>query len=152
MDIFPQHLEHGYWGDLTRTVVRGKAPARLRRMYQAVRAAQAAALAAIRPGVKCATVHERAAAEMKRRGFATVMEGAEASGFIHGTGHGVGLSIHEEPALADGVDGRLRAGHVVTVEPGLYYPGFGGVRIEDTVVVTPGGWRYLAPCEKRLEV
>jgi Xaa-Pro aminopeptidase len=79
------------------------------------------------------------------------MDGEEAVGFIHGTGHGVGLAIHEAPSLT-AAPGRLRAGHVVTVEPGLYDPKAGGVRIEDTVVVTKTGWRYLAPCEKRLEV
>ena len=72
-------------------------------------------------------------------------------GFIHGTGHGVGLAIHEPPWVSR-AEGRLRSGNVITVEPGLYYPGVGGVRIEDTVVVTTGGWRYLAPCERKFEV
>ncbi|MBM4143411.1 MAG: aminopeptidase P family protein [Lentisphaerae bacterium] len=151
IDIFPQHMEHEYWGDLTRTVVRGRAAPRLRHMYQAVRAAQAAALGAIRPGARCEAVHRRAARELARRGFETVTEGDEARGFIHGTGHGVGLSIHERPSLSRG-DDRLEAGNVVTVEPGLYYPEIGGVRIEDTVLVTRSGWRYLAPCEKKLEI
>ena len=151
LDIFPQHLEHGYWGDLTRTVVRGKADRQVKKMYAAVKAAQAAALNAIRPGVKGETVHRRAVEEIARRGFKTVLSAEEARGFIHGTGHGVGLAIHESPSLARGTD-WLKSGNVVTVEPGLYYPEIGGIRIEDTVVVTPGGWRYLVPCEKRLEV
>jgi len=149
IDIYPQHLEHGYWGDLTRTVVKGGAPPRLKKMYQAVRAAQTKALACIKPGVKCATVHRAAVAEFDRRGFGA--SGTAKEGFIHSTGHGVGLAIHEAPSLAPG-GSRLRSGHVVTVEPGLYYRDIGGIRIEDTVVVTAGGWRHLVPCEKRLEV
>lgn len=151
LDIFPQHLRHGYWGDLTRTVLRGTASPELRRRYQAVKAAQAAALAAVRPGVPAATVHERAAAEFRRRGYVTSVRDGRPVGFIHGTGHGVGLAVHEEPRVSK-APGRLKAGHVITVEPGLYDPDLGGIRIEDTVVVTPGGWRHLAPCEKRFEV
>jgi Xaa-Pro aminopeptidase len=151
LDIFPQHQKHGYWGDLTRTVVRGPAPERLRRMYNAVRAAQQAALSTIRPGVRTAQVHRAAVEVFERRGFKTGSEQGRGYGFIHGTGHGVGLAIHEAPSLGVG-EGRLKEGHVITVEPGLYYPDFGGVRIEDTIVVTRDGWRYLVPCEKRLEL
>jgi len=151
MDIFPQHSDHLYWGDMTRTVVKGKAAARLRNIYHAVRAAQKAALLRIRPGVKCSTVHAAAQEEINRRGFPRVTVDGKAAGFIHGTGHGVGLCVHEAPNLGAS-DVRLRSGHVVTVEPGLYYPDIGGIRIEDTVLVTGNGWRYLVPCEKRLEV
>jgi len=151
MDIFPRHLEHGYWGDLTRTVVKGRPSAMLRRMYGAVKAAQNAALTCLKPHVKCATVHRRAAQEVKRRGFRTGTEKGRPFGFIHGTGHGVGLAIHEGPSLGL-ADGWLKAGNVVTIEPGLYYPDLGGIRIEDTVVVTPEGWRYLVPCEKKFEL
>ena len=151
IDIFPQHEKHGYWGDITRTLVRGNPTPEARAMYAAVKAAQGAALNAIRPGVKCSTVHRRAADELERRGFATEVRNGRHVGFIHGTGHGVGLSIHEAPSI--GRSGtRLRSGHVITVEPGLYYPEIGGVRIEDTVRVTADGWRYLAPCERKFEV
>jgi Xaa-Pro aminopeptidase len=151
IDIFPQHLRHGYWGDLTRTVVRGAAPPALRSMYEAVRRAQAAALSRIRAGVMSRTVHRSVVEEFERRGFRTSRGNGRGAGFIHGTGHGVGLAVHESPSLGPN-DRRLRSGNVVTVEPGLYYPDMGGVRIEDTVVVTPSGWRYLAPCEKPFEV
>lgn len=151
MDIFPQHLETGYWGDLTRTLVRGKASPVLERMYQAVKAAQTAALGILKAGINGSTVHREAVKEFEKRGFRNqVLKGMQA-GFIHGTGHGVGLTIHESPALGF-APVRLRSGNVVTVEPGLYYPDIGGIRIEDTVVVTAGGWRYLVPCEKRFEV
>jgi len=150
IDIFPQHMKHGYWGDITRTVLKGRASAPLKRMYAAVRAAQLAALKRVRAGASCLSVHRAAGEVFQRRGFETRREADRAVGFIHSTGHGVGLAIHEAPSLGAS-RARLRAGDVVTVEPGLYYREFGGIRIEDTVVVTPQGWRYLAPCEKHFE-
>lgn len=151
IDIFPRHLRHGYWGDITRTVVKGPAKPELRRMYLAVRSAQTLALNAIAPRVRCAAVHQIVCDEFERRGYRTVAQDGCYEGFIHSTGHGVGLAIHEAPSLAR-VETRLAAGQVVTVEPGLYYSELGGIRIEDTVVVTRDGWRLLAPCEKRFEV
>ena len=151
LDIFPQHLTHGYWGDLTRTVIRGRPTPEQSRMYAAVKAAQAAALRAIAPGARLATVHRSAAGVLERRGFETGVVAGLPQGFIHSTGHGVGLEIHEGPSLAP-VVGALRQGHVVTVEPGLYYPDQGGVRIEDTVVVVRGGWRLLTPCPHGFEL
>ena len=151
MDIFPRHQTTGYWGDLTRTVVKGRASPVLRRAQRAVDAAQRAALGRIKAGVAVAAVHRAAAAVFQQWGYATELHGRVPSGYIHSTGHGVGLEIHEAPMLAAG-PGRLKAGQVVTVEPGLYYPGLGGVRREDTVVVTRRGWRYLAPCRTPREV
>lgn len=151
LDIFPRHLQHGYWGDLTRTVVKGKAPKAVKAMYAAVKAAHAAALSKVRPGVFCSTIHHAAAEEMSRRGYRTTEQNGRMVGFIHSTGHGVGLSVHEEPAVGASKR-RLKKGNVITIEPGLYYPGIGGIRIEDTIAVTGNGWTYLAPCEKRLEL
>jgi Xaa-Pro aminopeptidase len=151
IDLFPRHLDTGYWGDLTRTVVKGRASAELKRRYRAVRAAQQDALAALRPRVAGATVHRAAVRALERWGYKTFRTERGPEGFIHHTGHGVGLAIHETPSLGPG-PGRLRSGHVVTVEPGLYAPGRSGIRIEDTVVVTPAGWRYLVPCERRFEI
>lgn len=152
LDIFPQHQEHGYWGDLTRTVVKGRAPEKLRRMMEAARAAQRAALKHIRPGARANAIHEQACAEMRRRGFPTKTVKGVPQGFIHSTGHGVGLEIHEAPALARHPT-RLRAGQVVTVEPGLYYVNQGlGVRFEDLVEVTRNGWKAMAFCEPFFEV
>ncbi len=151
IDIFPQHMEHGYWGDLTRTVVRGRAAPALRRQYRAVRAAHAAALAAVRAGAPVARVHAAAADTLAARGFETGIVDGRPEGFIHSTGHGVGLEIHEAPSLAP-LDGRLKAGQVVTIEPGLYYRATGGVRIEDTVVVTRTGHRLLAKAPHGFEL
>jgi len=151
IDIFPRHLEHGYWGDLTRTVVKGAPSPALQNMYAAVRAAQTAALSEIRSGVSGRRVHRTAAAVLARCGFKTGLLDGKAQGFIHSTGHGVGLEVHEAPSLGLR-PGRLRAGHVVTVEPGLYYFQHGGVRIEDTVLVTRRGCRKLAFCEDVFQV
>jgi len=148
IDIFPRHQRHGYWGDITRTVVKGKPSRELRGMYAAVKEAQAAALRTVRAGVSGSCVHQAAVKVFDRRGYKTQRREDGFTGFIHSTGHGVGLAIHESPSLG-GANCRLREGEVVTVEPGLYYPEYGGVRIEDTIVVTRGGWHYLAPCEKR---
>ncbi|MBU4212746.1 MAG: M24 family metallopeptidase [Verrucomicrobia bacterium] len=151
IDIFPRHLEHGYWGDLTRTVVKGTPSPALKKMYAAVKAAQAAALAKIRAGVSGRRVHLAAVAALARHGFKTGLLEGKAQGFIHSTGHGIGLEVHEAPSLSLR-PGRLRAGHVVTVEPGLYYFQHGGVRIEDTVLVTRGGYRKLASCADIFQV
>lgn len=151
IDIFPQHSGHGYWGDLTRTVARGGVSSELRRMYHAVKAAQASSLNAVRPGASASSIHGRAVAELEARGFFSSVSGGAAVGFVHSSGHGIGLDTHEPPAIGQ-YPGRLRVGNVITIEPGLYYPDLGGIRIEDTVLVTASGWQYLAPCEKKFEV
>lgn len=151
IDIFPQHKIHGYWGDITRTIVRGKAPVELRRMYNAVNAAQKAALHSVKQGAQTGKIHEVVHRLFVARGFRTEVQNGHAEGFTHSTGHGVGLEIHESPSLSPGPS-RLKAGNVVTVEPGLYYRKIGGVRIEDTVVVTKTGFKHLAKAPCRLEV
>lgn len=152
IDIFPRHQQHGYWGDITRSFVKGKPSPQLKKMYETVLAAQKAAFAQIRPGASTRKVHQAAVNAIARRGFKTERdEKGGFSGFIHSTGHGVGLAIHEAPSLGN-ARLRLRAGDVVTVEPGLYYPAIGGIRIEDTIVVTDKGWQYLAPCEKNFTI
>jgi Xaa-Pro aminopeptidase len=131
----------GYCSDMTRTlwVDRLDHPD-LRRAYQVVYEAQAAGVAAVRAGVACAEV-DRACREV-------IAAAGWAERFVHGTGHGVGLDIHEAPSVAATSTDTLEAGQVVTVEPGVYLPGLGGVRIEDTVVVTAGGCRPLTASAK----
>jgi len=152
IDIFPRSGKTGYWGDITRTVCRGPASAALKKQYNAVKAAQAAQLKKVKAGVWTDTVHKIGADLMESRGFKTETSNDTPQGFIHGTGHGVGLEIHEAPRVSSANHQKLRAGHIITIEPGLYYPDIGGVRIEDTILVTKDGYKMLAPCPKKLEV
>jgi Xaa-Pro aminopeptidase len=146
LDIFPQS-ESGYWGDITRTVMKGTPTPDQKRLYETVKRAQMAALRQVKAGVKGSTIHEGIVTAFERAGYATGIKDGVPQGFIHSTGHGVGLDIHEAPRIAPG-SGRLRAGMVVTIEPGLYYRGLGGVRIEDTVLVTKEGCQLLPRCAK----
>ena len=153
VDVFPRSVATGYFGDLTRTFVKGTATAGVIKMYDAVRAAHAAALERMRPGVPLRDVHAAAVAVFEARGFANRVEPGRAEGFIHGTGHGVGLEIHEPPTLArvEG-DACLEVGNVVTVEPGLYYHDEGGVRLEDLVVITADGSKLLSTLPRDLVI
>ncbi len=145
IDIFPRHKITGYWGDISRTVVKGDPKPEVARMMRAVRAAQKAALSVIRSGVTVKRVHETAQRVLREHDFETTVKNGWGEGFIHSTGHGIGLEIHEAPSV-NLTDTRLLAGDVITVEPGLYYKKWGGVRFEDTVVVTRDGCRILARC------
>ena len=142
-DVFPRMLATGYWGDMTRTFLHGRPTAAQRRMYEAVAEAQRLALSLVRPGAKGKDVHRAVTDFFARRGWKTgTGPDGRAHGFFHGLGHGVGLEIHEEPRLSPS-GGELAPGMVVSVEPGLYYPEIGGVRIEDLVVVTETGCSVL---------
>ncbi|MCL2531421.1 MAG: aminopeptidase P family protein [Oscillospiraceae bacterium] len=134
----------GYHSDMTRTVALGEPSAQAREIYDVVLAAQEAALAVIAPGVACKDVDAAARDMIKAAGYG--------EHFRHGTGHGVGLAVHEEPRLSEKSREVLRPGMVVTVEPGVYLPGVCGVRIEDLVVVTDTGYVNLTACEKELMV
>ncbi|MEW6574400.1 MAG: Xaa-Pro peptidase family protein [Bacillota bacterium] len=135
-----------YRSDFTRTVAVASAAPWQEQIYQAVLAAQKAAIAAIRPGTEAGEVDRAARSVLDGYGFAEA--------FSHSTGHGLGLAVHEEPRLAEGVETLLAPGMVVTVEPGVYLPGKGGVRIEDVVLVTEDGAEVLtaAPKEELLVI
>lgn len=151
LDVFPRSNRTRYFADMTRTVVRGKASDALRRMHEAVLAAQLRGIELIADGVAGDAVHREVQAVLERAGFETGMVGGRMQGFFHGTGHGVGLDIHEPPRIGR-AQAILRAGQVVTVEPGLYYPRWGAIRIEDLVVVEAAGCRNLSRFPKTLEV
>lgn len=152
MDIFPRSQKTGYHGDITRTVVRGRASETVRRMYAAVGEAQQAALARLVHGAEAAEVHGAAVDTMKRHGFATRRRNGRHEGFFHSTGHGLGLEVHEAPRIAANSRDVIAAGQVITLEPGLYYPGAGGVRLEDVVLVGRERPRNLTKFEKTLEI
>ncbi len=146
-DIFPRSSRTRYFADMTRTVVKGKASDELRRIYDAVLAAQLRAIELIRDGASGAAVHAEVVKTLQARGYTSGVVDGRHQGFFHGTGHGVGLDIHEPPRVSR-VDNELRTGQVVTVEPGLYYSGRGAVRIEDMVLVEAGGCRNLTRSPK----
>jgi Xaa-Pro aminopeptidase len=133
----------GYCSDMTRTVHMGHVSGRSRSLYQAVRDAQQAGIEAVRPGRTVEEVDKAARSVLRQRG-------GLARYFTHSTGHGVGLGIHEPPRVNRGEKQVLKPGMVITVEPGVYIPGYGGVRIEDMVVITETSCEVLTPTTKEL--
>jgi len=132
----------GYASDMTRTLFLGSPPAKVQRVYRAVLQAQLAAIASVREGAAAGDVDLAARRRLRAEGLDRA--------FMHSTGHGLGLEIHESPRLGRRDKTMLRAGMVVTVEPGVYLEGFGGIRIEDTVAVTTHGCEILTPDSKEL--
>ena len=160
MDIYPQHSSR-YWADMTRTVSKGAPPDAILRMYEVVRHAQDEAIAMLRPGITGREIHERVEDMIFEAGYDTQRPGHRHKpddpairGFFHGTGHGVGLEIHELPSISRGKWGMvpLEAGDVVTIEPGIYDPDIGGVRLEDMLVLTADGARDLTKAPRQLVV
>lgn len=134
---------NGYISDLTRVLVTNKTPAKLLKMYEVCLAANQAGIAAIKPGAIMQEVDAAARKVIEKAGFGKQ--------FGHSLGHGIGMQVHEQPRLAIGQERPLKAGMVVTVEPGIYIPGFGGVRVEDDVLVTKNGHEVLTSVPKLLE-
>lgn len=155
-DIFPSEPD-GYWHDCTRTYLFGRAPSKVKEMYDAVLDVQTTALDMVKEQVPCKELMSAACMTFERKGFLTarqLLKGnkeARTRGFMHGLGHGVGLTIGERPYLSLYGDGRLRKGATVTIEPGLYDPKWGGVRIEDIVVVGSPS-ENLTPLSKDIEL
>jgi Xaa-Pro aminopeptidase len=151
IDIFPRCEVSGYHGDMTRTFVKGVASERVRSMYHAVKQAQTRAISMIRPGMQSRTVHRGVLDLLGRMGFPKDEQDGRMVGFIHGTGHGLGLDVHEHPSVGER-SCRLEQGNVVTIEPGLYYPDVGGVRIEDVVWIGRNRAKKLVVFPSVLEV
>jgi Xaa-Pro aminopeptidase len=151
MDVFPKSSRTGYYADITRTVVKGKPSDALRRVYDTVLRGQELGLRMVKAGASGKAIHTAINDLFEKEGYETGVVNERVQGFFHGTGHGVGLEIHEPPRISR-VDDTLQPGHVVTVEPGLYYLGVGGVRIEDTVLVTGDGCENLTSFPKYFEV
>jgi len=152
IDIFPRSQKTGYFGDITRTVVRGRASEAVRRLYDTVLQGQSLAFRKVRAGTPTADPHRAVHDYFVAQGYKTERRSGRMQGFFHGTGHGLGLEIHEAPRMGPTSTGKLTPGQVVTVEPGLYYPELGGVRLEDVALVTQKGARNLTRFEKVLEL
>jgi Xaa-Pro aminopeptidase len=152
VDIFPRRPSDGYWGDMTRTFLKGRASDAQRRMVEAVRKAQQLAISMIKPGRTGGAVHRAVEAFFEGEGFKAVKDSKEPAGFFHGLGHGLGLEVHEDPFMRPTAEWKFKKGMVVTVEPGLYYRGTGGARFEDVVHLVPGGNELISKAPYRWEI
>ncbi|MBI3332842.1 MAG: aminopeptidase P family protein [Candidatus Omnitrophica bacterium] len=151
LDVFPVSLKSRYYADITRAVLKGRAAPKVKKMYAAVKQGQEIAFGMLRSGVDGKGVHDAILDYFKKEGFPTGEIGGRMQGFFHGTGHGLGLEIHEPPRVSSAPD-ILKAGQVVTVEPGLYYLDAGGIRLEDDVLITETGCEILTTFPKLLEL
>ncbi|GAC1639801.1 MAG: Xaa-Pro peptidase family protein [Candidatus Dormibacteraceae bacterium] len=155
IDIFPANRTTHYHGDLTRTVVVGEIPEEIRRMHAATLQALDAGIESIRAGASGRDVHQSVCQVLVDRGYGTTTKGFEGAAggarMTHSTGHGVGLEVHEDPSLRGPDENTLLAGDVVTIEPGLYLLGLGGVRLEDTGRVTKNGFQNFTTLTRSLD-
>lgn len=152
IDIFPRSQRTGYYGDIARTVVRGRASEPVRKLFATVEQGQRLAFGRLANGVSARSIHQSVREFFHQQGYRSDRRNGRGCGFIHGTGRGIGLDVREGPRLNENSEDRLCAGNVVTVEPSLYYPEIGGVRLEDVAHVTHRGARNLTKFEKVLEV
>ena len=151
MDIFPRSGTTRYFSDMTRTVVKGKAPDGLKKLYDAVLEGQLLGLSMVKDGADGKEIHAAITSLFDRKGYTTGVKDGRMQGYFHGTGHGLGLDVHEPPRINKSGE-LLKSGMVVTVEPGLYYHDIGAVRIEDLVVVRKDGCENLTTFPKELEI
>jgi len=149
LDIFPKDASTRYFGDLTRTIVRGKASEAQRKLWHTVLEVQELALSKIQPDGDGASLQNEVSEFFRERGYPTEIRDGRWVGFFHGLGHGLGLEVHEQLRISKT---KFKPGQVLTVEPGLYFHGIGGVRIEDDGVVTEKGFKVLSKFPKQLEV
>lgn len=152
VDIFPRRIEDGYWGDMTRTFLKGKASDAQRRLVRTVKKAHEVGIKAIKPGVTGGKAQQVVEDFFAKEGYETVKTGENPEGFFHSIGHGVGIEVHEDPFIRGGAKWKFRKGMVVTVEPGLYYRGLGGCRIEDVIHLVPGGSEKISSAPYKWEI
>ena len=153
LDVYPRSIQKRYWTDMTRTVVKGKAPDKLKQMFGAVFEAKNASLDAIQAGALGSQVYDVCCDVLEKAGYETTRGGKNVTtGMTHSLGHGVGLQIHENPRMNELSTFPLKEHNVVTVEPGLYDPRIGGVRLEDIIEVTKSGYSNLTKMETQLEI
>ncbi len=151
LDVFPVSMKTRYYADITRTVVKGKPSEKVKKMHRLVLEGQEIGFKMVKPGVDGKAVHQMILDHFDKNGFKTGEQDGRMQGFFHGTGHGLGLEIHEAPRVG-GASDILQEGQVVTVEPGLYYLDAGGIRIEDDVLITATGCEILSTFPRVLEL
>lgn len=149
LDIFPRDARSGYHGDITRTVIRGQASDAQRHIWETCLKGQSMAIKAMKPGVEGVKIHDSIKSFFAKSGYETKILNGRWQGFFHGTGHGLGLQVHEFPRFAKTI---FQPGQVITVEPGIYIPGLGGVRHEDVAHITNTGVKLLTKLPKPFEL
>lgn len=153
LDIYPRSIQKRYWTDMTRTIVKGRTSDKLKKMFDAVFEARNASLDAIQAGALGSHVYDVCCDVLEKAGYETTRGGKKITkGMTHGLGHGVGLQIHESPRMSELYTSPLKEHNIVTVEPGLYDPQIGGVRLEDIIEVTKSGYNNLTRMETQLEI
>lgn len=152
IDLYPRNVKNRYYADMTRTVVKGKASPEIKKIYDTVLKGQKLAIQNVKAGIEISSLEKSVREYFGKAGYETESSNASPQGFIHNLGHGVGLNVHELPSVNIWNKQKLEAGSVITIEPGLYYPGIGGVRIEDMVLVTEEGCKNLTKSPKILEI
>ncbi len=153
LDVVPRSVQKRYWTDMTRTIVKGRPPEKVKKMFEAVLEARNASMDTIQAGALGSDVYDVCCDVLEKAGYETTRGGKKITrGLTHGLGHGVGLDIHESPIMGELYKFPLKEHSIVTVEPGLYDPEVGGVRIEDIGEVTKTKYNDLTKMEIRLEV
>jgi len=153
LDIYPQSIQKRYWTDMTRTIVKGKASTEVKKMFGTVFEAKNASLDAVHAGAVGTQVYDVCCDVLEKNGYQTTRNGQKVtSGMTHGLGHGVGLQIHESPRINELSGSPLKEHVVVTIEPGIYNPKVGGLRLEDIIEVTKSGYNNLTTMETQLEI
>ena len=151
-DIFPRRVEDGYWGDMTRTFLKGRASDAQRHLVQTVKRGHEIGMKMVKPGATGAKIQKAVEDHFAAQGYKTVRNSRTPEGFFHAIGHGIGLDVHEGPVVRQNSTQKLKKGMVITIEPGLYYRGLGGCRIEDVVHVTADGAEKISKAPYQWEI
>jgi Xaa-Pro aminopeptidase len=151
-DIFPRRIDDGYWGDMTRTFLKGTASDAQRRLVRTVKRGHEIGMKLVKPGVTGGKIQQAVEDFFAKEGYKTVKNSREPEGFFHAIGHGIGLEVHEGPSVRPNSKQKLKKGMVITIEPGLYYRGLGGCRIEDVMHVTADGGEKISSAPYKWEI
>jgi Xaa-Pro aminopeptidase len=152
VDIFPRRVADGYWGDMTRTFLKGTASDAQRKLVRTVKRGHEVGMRMVKPGVTGGKIQKAVEDFFAKEGYKTVKNTREPEGFFHAIGHGIGLEVHEGPSVRPNAKQKLKKGMVITIEPGLYYRGLGGCRIEDVMHVTKDGGEKISSAPYKWEI